>query len=77
MLLIPDHICGPDGSVCMNGGSCTADGESPICMCSPDYTGKQCESKANFLSLFFVVLLISLQRRKTASSSTTITITTV
>ena len=52
MLFISDHVCGRDDLVCMNGGSCTADGESLACVCPADYTGKQCESKAN---LFFFI----------------------
>ena len=74
MLFISDHVCGRDDLVCMNGGSCTADGESPACVCSADYTGKQCESRANFFSSCFVVLLMKVHR-KTASSSTTSIVT--
>ena len=49
-----------DGLICMNGGRCPGDDEPAVCMCPAEYTGKQCESKANFLSSCFVVLLIGL-----------------
>ena len=56
MQFISDHICGRDDLVCMNGGRCPGDDEPAVCMCPVDYTGKQCESKANFFSSFLVVL---------------------
>ena len=46
--IFPDSLCGTEGLICMNGGSCPPDDdESAMCICPTEYTGEQCESKAN------------------------------
>lgn len=53
-----------DSEPCQNGGTCSSRGRKYVCICLPDWTGKNCEGEYVIISLLSHVCLNEIVRTK-------------